>query len=152
MLWWLNIAFIITHCGHYLFSLWLRIHSSSSLEVIALTSLLRKIRGSLEQIFLTFSSFLWLETKAVIDPCCKKLGDVREDLPVAISLSLEASAFTSLLRFAHPSRRSNRCRSFRICHFTVTCLVTWSWMQARLKVTLLWYVIQTSVLSYVNAN
>ena len=92
--------------------------------MIALTSLLRKIRGNLEQILLTIFSFLWLETKAVIDPCCKKLDDVREDLPVAISLLLEAIAFTSLLRFAHPSRRSNNYRSFRICRFTVICLVT----------------------------
>ena len=27
--------------------------------------------------------------------CCRKLGDLREDLPVAISLLLEAIAFTS---------------------------------------------------------
>ena len=63
----------------------------------------RKIRGSLEQIFWTFSSSLWFEAKSVVDPCCRKLGDLREDLAVAISSSLEAIVFTSLLRFAHQS-------------------------------------------------
>ena len=37
-----------------------------------------------------------------------------------------------------------------IGHFTVVCLVTWPWMQARLKVTLLWY--RPLCFSHVNTN
>ena len=38
----------------------------------------------------------------------------------------------------------------RIGHFTVVCLVTWQWMQARLEVTLLWY--RSLCFSHVNVN
>ena len=47
-----------------------------------------------------------------MDPCCRKLGNLREDLPIAISSSLEAIAFTSSYQSV-----SNNCRSFKICHF-----------------------------------
>ena len=39
---------------------------------------------------------------------------------------------------------------FTIGHFTVACLVTWPWMQARLEVTLLWY--KPLCFSHVNTN
>ena len=39
---------------------------------------------------------------------------------------------------------------FPIGQFTVVCLVTWPWMQARLKVTLLWY--RPLYFSHVNAK
>ena len=37
-----------------------------------------------------------------------------------------------------------------IGHFTVVCLVTWPWMQARLELSLLWY--RPLCFSHVNAN